>query len=1347
MVNPAPNSDVMDWVRRQAQHGIDNQQQQQQQQQAEAPPLPPPPIANDLLPHPAALQSQESGELFDSGTESGEDSTTQSNHSQSDLNSFMANLAKLSLEQHQPSQQQQQQQQQAIVPCAAESTIPAARDFLLQVDSVLDRLKTSLQPDDLAEFNAHAPMADHQEVLHQHLASGGLDKQWRIHPQQQSELIGLIDRLKTSLHHLQSTDNQPSAAAAVESTVVAAAAAPVVVVPVKTAVATPTVPSSPANKQIPGIKPVASAINEKVDNETKSYKVQTKQLNNNKPTTITVASPAGSVNSMTGITCVKLRAKTFTTAPVERPVSRPNSFLLNVSNDPSGERQINRLSWRSSSEPNTPVTSPSPTPTPSPLPPPKIHWRSPKDFLANNTTTTTAAVCRPVWCRDTSSSSSNSNNNNNNSSSSTPGKIKLLEKSGIRGRFVQPELNPAPVVTQKTPAPAVRLPSFSLNKVQQPASPPSHQQSRPQTPQTPQTPPAQVAAQGPFQQQPSRPLLLQKQQQQSKPTERPVQKQQQLTEKPVVQQKQTERPVVQLKQPTMEEIQKPIEKTVEKQPEEVVNSSGNRNKSKDNSNVPWKVKLAKKKAERSQTTTGMDGQVSVDLRKSIRMAAATRKSMEDVREVGNSTEPTTPAASFKLTSESAGYPLLKQKSLGELYAPRLPKPFTRSESVGAAGSLTMTPLNTPEINRSNSSSWVKKFNWSNNNSRSSSVDRMASDLSSAPQTPLSPDPPSPVVMAAGLMPSKSGHSWVLSMKAAAPPTKTAAVATPESPKVPQPVVQVEKTEGKETKKPMEQVKTVEKEPEESEDDEEEVEEVVTVGVLNLGAKDEQVKAPELTTTQLERQTSSDLKSDPSAGLFTPAETLQIAIHKAAIKASLSRQMSERNICEPLSPSVTDPESPMNKKTQQHPLAEVKPKKSSSSVVDAMKNLPQLIRAKTSPKLTPPPSAFNFKSATVTPPPPTTQPEAPKKAADPSPAVVALIDESAKESIDNEKKIAPVDPAEPPPLINPAIQKELQKAEQYIKAAMAPIPSWKERARRSNTVAFSSGPGSSWRPVQAPSQITIKTENDRKFQNLFQKNAESHSAGRSLPSDPSGGGMWTNKFSNIRSSFESRPTSTATTPTQSRSRRSSADDNPAAQVPSITAGHLQFQIKPELEKLAAAAAPQPSPPPPAIPPKMTKPTPQPEVKQSPKLPQKQFKPLPEVKEQPKSTKQVEPVKMKPAAKLPQPEEPKPASSINMRMIPTLPQSNYSNGSIRSSSVGGSSAHQLPSPSAIRKRPEENKEAEKVLKAWKGTKFKPPRAVKVSKESDTDSRDTEVRCHQRRKGTQEGVWQNATKGEGK
>jgi hypothetical protein len=63
----------------------------------------------------------------------------------------------------------------------------------------------------------------------------------------------------------------------------------------------------------------------------------------------------------------------------------------------------------------------------------------------------------------------------------------------------------------------------------------------------------------------------------------------------------------------------------------------------------------------------------------------------------------------------------------------------RSDSVGAAGS---SPFNTPDIK----SSSLRKFNW-NSSSRSSSADRIGSiDLSSAPQTPLSPDPPSPVVM-------------------------------------------------------------------------------------------------------------------------------------------------------------------------------------------------------------------------------------------------------------------------------------------------------------------------------------------------------------------------------------------------------------------------------------------------------------------------------------------------------------------------------------------------------------------------------------------------------------------------
>jgi hypothetical protein len=160
----------------------------------------------------------------------------------------------------------------------------------------------------------------------------------------------------------------------------------------------------------------------------------------------------------------------------------------------------------------------------------------------------------------------------------------------------------------------------------------------------------------------------------------------------------------------------------------------------------------------------------------------------------------------------------------------------RSESVGATGS---SPFNTPEIK----SSSLRKFNW-NSSSRSSSVDRIGSiDLSSAPQTPLSPDPPSPVVMAAGLMPSKSGHSWVLSMKTA-PPSQTAA---PDSPKVQQPIQAEEKQVEKLVQQVKAEEKLVPKEPEKSEEVEyeEEVGEVVTVGVLNLGAKEaEQVKAPE-----------------------------------------------------------------------------------------------------------------------------------------------------------------------------------------------------------------------------------------------------------------------------------------------------------------------------------------------------------------------------------------------------------------------------------------------------------------------------------------------------------------------
>ena len=951
----AASSDVIDWIRRQA---VSSSASDVAQQQIclPLPAVPPPPNG----------QSQEGGELFDSGTESGEDSTTQSNHSQSDLNSFMANLAKLSLD---------PPQVPASVP------IPAAQDFLRQVDSVLGRLKTSLQPDEGAEFKSDSS-ADHQEVLHQHLASGGLDRQWRIHPQQQSELINLIDRLQSSLHTLQSSPPAPA-----PDPLPAAAQ------------------SADGSKSVAAPKPTNP-----VKDETKTE--PTKPANVSSPAT---PSPA---TTKSGITSVKLRAKTFTNPP-EAPPSRPNSFL--------------RASWRSSSEPTTP--SPSPSPTPTPTPPPKIHWRAP-DFLTN-TTSTPPASHRPIWCRDNSASAA--------AASTTPAKI-VLEKSGIRGRFVQPELNPAPVITPKIPT-SVRLPIVSLKS---PSSPPVSGT---------QTPP-----------------------------------QLKLQEPAVI------KPIIQLERssPVQQQPEKP------EQPEQEAENDpvGGRNK-KTTSNVPWKVKLAKKRAERSQTSVGLDGQVSVDLRKSIQLAAH-RKSLEDIRQPEESRKP-----EEVKPSQPELYPLLKQKSLGELYAPK-PKPFLRSESVGAAP---------PPID-----SVMKKINWG---SRSSSLDR-ASDLSSAPQTPLSPDPPSPVISCA-IAPSKSGHNWVLSMSSSSrkeekkkepvveeEPAPSVVVVPPEK-------IQPEATESKEI--------------EEGDSEDEEAPEEVVTGVLKLPPKeaappvDEPVPPP-----PLQRQTSSDLKTDPSEGLFTPAESLQIAIHKAAIKASLSRQISERDM--PSSPDCSSKSHPLEAKTH-----------------------PQLNRTQSAPKVTPPPFKAVVPPSEVKPDPPPVENVVPESKPTEVKAAVPQIQIAADE---------PEAEANPVPMPVPFLEPEA------IKKAMAPLPSWKERARRCNTIAFS-GPASSstpfnasgnkfqWRPVQAPAAAL--TENDRKFQNLFQKATEQSGGrvgfqARPLPADPAGGGMWTNKFSNIRTSFESRPSSTATTPTQSRSRRSSADDN--SQTSSVTSGQLQFQLTKPVE---------------------------------------------------------------------------------------------------------------------------------------------------------------------------------------
>ena len=422
------------------------------------------PLSPPSTPQCADSPAQAEGEVFDSGTESGEDAMTtrSSNHSQSDLTSFMANL-KLTLDLgHQsnestpvsPSSHQLPDQ----LPVTASPVVP---DFLTQVDSVLNRLKVSLTgaEKETGAAAAAGPTEDvTAQVLHQYIASGALNQH------QQSELIGLINRLQSSLHDLHQT------------------------------------------------------------------------------------------------------------GPAEAP-------------------------------------SPGPPPPPPPLPLDALYqskavgWRA--EFL--KTPAAAPVTHRPVWCRRGSQQQPEPTRTGSSTAEKNAAARVLVETPGLRGRFIQQPLRPAPKITAKPAAP-IKLPPHLLS---------------------------------------------------SKSCKTP-------TAKAVDHERKSHQ--------STDKCKKSSSKTA---PASSESSGTSRKSTRAAGSVPWKVKLAKKKAERSQTVL-MDGTVSIDIRKSLHQAAL-RKSMEDL----GPTEFPAPAA---MVQSQVAYPIVKQKSLGELYAPR-PVPFGpwgRAEASGGS---------------------------------------------------------------------------------------------------------------------------------------------------------------------------------------------------------------------------------------------------------------------------------------------------------------------------------------------------------------------------------------------------------------------------------------------------------------------------------------------------------------------------------------------------------------------------------------------------------------------------------------------------------------------------------------
>ena len=569
------DSDVLAWVRRQS------VQHQETTATATA-------TANDIVqrPHqPPLLTSQHDndamastaagggvGELFDSGTESGEDSTTQSNASQSDLNSFMTNL-KMAL----PAATVDSQITPIHPSASAEASQVKPKDFLNQVDSVLDRLKSSLRvaPPSTgaggAGVHGVGHSGSHQDVLHHYIASGGLqkDQPWNIGTaQEQKEIIALIDRLQSSLHHLQSTTTQGSTNVTIPSPIVQ-----------------PPPPSpSPAPPQ-------------------------------------------------TKLSAVQLKAQSFLNPPpaATSTTATSSNRHLSIANQSGGGgggssngRQL-RATWshntRScSSEPATPSLSPLP---------PVLRGRTP-EFLCGKPTP--PVIHRPIWCRLASSTSNDDTttpmpSSTSNTTASSTGRIVLEKTKGLRGRFSPPELNAAPKLAPKTHNP-VKLPHVTL------VSPTT-------TPKAGSlTPPIAMAIKKDNPLPPPLPT----------PPSPPV-------------------------DATASEPSTPPP------PQSATTTTTTTTKSGSTtpSSVPWKVKLAKKKASgRSQTlttSTSLEGSTSIDLRKSIQQAAQ-RKSMEDIQaaiqqELTSPSKTPPSSSSFKLltsttdvSTQSALYPLLKQKSLG-----------------------------------------------------------------------------------------------------------------------------------------------------------------------------------------------------------------------------------------------------------------------------------------------------------------------------------------------------------------------------------------------------------------------------------------------------------------------------------------------------------------------------------------------------------------------------------------------------------------------------------------------------------------------------------------------------------
>ena len=692
-------------------------------------------------------EANSAGELFDSGTESGED-TTKSHHSEPDLTSFMENL-KMSLELNQSPHSASAASSSKAAP---ESTTGADENmdgcggggvgidpFLTQVDVVLNRLKTSLQSsmagDDVPRVDtSDAPstedhlmfLSDNQEVLHNYIAAGGLsdDQQsWKVDSPQRHELISLIDRLQTSLHDLK---NQRSNVVSPSSSVNSPLPKPA--------------PATPVIVEVPAVAQTQSA-----------------------PSTPTPSRNNSNSSSESSVSLVKNKA----------------------------------LAWRA-------------------------------DFLKP---VTQPVASRPIWCRRDSGAG------NKGSGALVPASRVLLERPGVRGRFVhQPELQPTPKVVASQPRPVI--PGLKLQSLVSPSTPKLLTTSNNISDNKGVTCGSLTVRVNRNEEQGL--VLKVGQLSTAAPSNGPsttVSSNNSRTDDSMAR---SPLPVDSVG--STAKVSAPLEAHPSPASADVTPVLATKSERRAGGAVelPWKVKLAKKRTERSQTSV-MEGALSVDLRKSIQHAA-NRKSMEDLFAANATTVDESVHAEPEKTSKVplvSSFPILKQKSMSDLYAAR-PKPFERSESYPDPDTILSLADDKGEICVSESEEEIAI----GNKEEPDDENEMKETVSSK-QTAEEAAPPSVASTSVDIQST---------VRVTDDQHITTATLTMSS----------------------------------STDSTARVESDVTTGPV--------VPAP--TTSKKEPVSLQSPMEDPSQGLFTASELIQIGIHKAAIQKQISAEEARRRSGEP-----------------------------------------------------------------------------------------------------------------------------------------------------------------------------------------------------------------------------------------------------------------------------------------------------------------------------------------------------------------------------------------------------------------------------------------------------------------